>query len=84
MAHRVWSVPDAKARLSEVLRHARVGEPQVIGTQDPCVVLSMARFVDLERKAGQVHLGRWLVKHAPKVDFEAPERKTGDRNPFAK
>jgi hypothetical protein len=36
-----------------------------------------------ERKAGRVHLGRWLVKHAPKVEFEAPERKAGDRNPFS-
>jgi len=83
MAHHVWSVSDAKARLSEILRRARVGEPQVIGTQDSCVVLSMTAFADLERKAGRVHLGRWLVKHTPKVEFEAPERKVGDRNPFA-
>jgi prevent-host-death family protein len=82
MPHRVWSVPDAKTRLSEILRRARVGEPQIIGTQDPCVVLSMSAFADLERKAGQVHLGRWLVEHAPKVEFEAPEREARDRNPF--
>ena len=42
----------------------------------------MGAFADLERKAGQVHLGRWLVEHAPKVEFEAPQRKAGDRNPF--
>ena len=82
MAHRVWSVSDAKTKLSEILRRARVGEAQVIGTQDPCVVLSMADFADLERKAGQVHLGRWLVEHTPKVEFEAPERKARDRNLF--
>ncbi|HTT84102.1 MAG TPA: type II toxin-antitoxin system prevent-host-death family antitoxin [Rhizomicrobium sp.] len=82
MAHRVWSVSDAKTKLSEILRRARVGEAQVIGTQDPCVVLSMTDFADLERKAGQVHLGRWLVEHTPKVEFEAPERKARDRNLF--
>lgn len=80
MAHRIWSVRDAKTRLSEILRRARDGEPQVIGTQDPCVVLSMAAFVDLERKASWVHLGRWLVEHTPKVEFEAPQRKAGLRH----
>jgi prevent-host-death family protein len=82
MAHPVWSIPDAKTRLSEILRRARTGEPQVIGTQDPCVVLSMAAFADLERKAGRVHLGRWLVRHSPKVEFEAPERTKSQRNLF--
>jgi hypothetical protein len=82
MTHRVWSVADAKSRLSEILWRARGGEAQIIGTQDPCVVLSMGAFADLERKAGQVHLGRWLVEHAPKVEFEAPERKADDRNLF--
>jgi hypothetical protein len=42
----------------------------------------MGAFTDLERKAGQVHLGRWLVEHTPKVEFEAPARKVRDRNPF--
>jgi prevent-host-death family protein len=82
MASPVWSVPDAKTKLSEILRRARFGEPQVIGTQDPCVVLSMAAFADLERKAGQVHLGRWLLEHTPKVEFEPPKRTAGNRNPF--
>jgi antitoxin (DNA-binding transcriptional repressor) of toxin-antitoxin stability system len=82
MAHPVWSIPDAKTRLSEILRRARTGEPQVIGAQDPCVVLSMAAFTDLERKAGRVHLGRWLVKNTPKVEFEPPERTKSHRNPF--
>lgn len=82
MSNPVWSVPDAKTKLSEILRRARVGEPQVIGKDDPCVVLSMAEFNDLQRKAGEVHLGRWLIEHAPKVDFVAPERTGGRANPF--
>ncbi|OYX00519.1 type II toxin-antitoxin system prevent-host-death family antitoxin [Bosea sp. (in: a-proteobacteria)] len=79
----IWSVPDAKAKLSELLRRARKGESQVIGTQDPCVVLSMAEFNELQRKAGEVHLGRWLVENTPRgLDFEVPERSSGRRNLF--
>ena len=39
-----WSVADAKAKLSEILRLARAGEPQTIGTEDACVVVSAAYF----------------------------------------
>lgn len=83
MPNTVWSVPDAKTKLSEILRRARVGEPQVIGTQDPCVVLSMSDFTELQRKAGRVHLGQWLIDHTPKVELEAPPRTAGRPDPFA-
>jgi transposase-like protein len=45
---------DAKARLSEVLRLAREGKPQVIGTQEPCVVISLKEY---QRTKPQEHLG---------------------------
>jgi len=82
MSNAVWSIAEAKAKLSEILRRARVGEPQVIGAQDPCVVLSMTAFADLQRKAEKTHLGRWLLDNTPKVDFEAPERSAPRANPF--
>lgn len=69
-----WSVADAKARLSEVLRLARAGEPQVIGTQDPCVVVSMAEY---ERTQPRKHFGRALLAigaRVGEVEFEAPPR----------
>lgn len=79
----IWSVPDAKSKLSELLRRARKGENQIIGTQEPCVVLSMAEFNELQRKAGDVHLGRWLVENTPRgLEFEVPERSSGRRNSF--
>lgn len=79
-----WSIPDAKARLSELLRRARCGERQIIGTQDPCIVLSMDDFKALQAKAGEVHPGRWLVENAPRdAELELPSR-SGDRpDPFA-
>lgn len=69
-----WSVTDAKARLSEVLRLAREGKPQVIGTQEPCVVLSMEEY---ERMKPKEHLGRALLALGARiggVEFKTPER----------
>jgi prevent-host-death family protein len=79
-----WSVPDAKARLSELLRRARAGERQIIGSQNPCVVLSLDDFKDLQTKAGEAHAGRWLLRNAPRDAEFAPPARSGDRaDPFA-
>ncbi|MGL4960024.1 MAG: type II toxin-antitoxin system prevent-host-death family antitoxin [Inquilinus sp.] len=70
----MWTVEDAKVHLSEILRRARAGEPQVIGTQEPCVVISAEAFAALTRPDDQ-HLGRWLVEHAPSgIEIELPPR----------
>ncbi|MGD9659614.1 MAG: type II toxin-antitoxin system prevent-host-death family antitoxin [Methylocystis sp.] len=69
-----WSVADAKARLSEVLRLARAGKPQVIGAQNPCVVISMEEY---ERTRSKEHLGHALLAIGERVggvEFEAPQR----------
>jgi len=39
-----WTVADAKAKLSEILRLARAGQPQTIGSEEPCVVVSAGQF----------------------------------------
>ena len=77
----IWTVPEAKARLSEILRLAREGAPQTIGANEPCVVLSAAMFDELRSKR---RLGRFLLATAPRgAEIEAPPR-SGDRgDPFA-
>ncbi len=84
MNHRKpWTVQAAKAKLSEVLRRARAGEPQVIGTSDPCVVVSAAGW----RRASQSSdgFGRWLVRSAPRGAALDLPRRGGTRrgDPFA-
>ncbi|MGF6233394.1 hypothetical protein QFZ27_007349 [Inquilinus ginsengisoli] len=70
----MWTVEDAKVHLSEILRRARAGEPQVIGTTDPCIVISAQAFEALTRPDDQ-HLGRWLIQHAPSgTKIELPPR----------
>ena len=71
--HRVWSVQEAKAKLSEVLRRAREEGPQVIGTANPCVVVPAA--VWRENISGRKPLGQWLVENTPRGDpLTLPER----------
>jgi prevent-host-death family protein len=77
----MWSVQEAKSRLSEIMRLARDGEPQVIGSRDPCVVVSAKQF-DAARP--RKHLGRWLVESAPRgTPIELPPRGPDRGDPFA-
>ena len=73
-AAQTWTVQEAKARLSELLRRARAGTPQRIGAaNDPCVLVSEAEWQAARRP--RLHLGRWLVKHAPRgTALELPSR----------
>jgi prevent-host-death family protein len=70
----MWSVAEAKAQLSEILRQARTGTPQFIGAQDPCVVISLATYET--KVAEHSHDGLWLLQHASKVatDIILPDR----------
>jgi hypothetical protein len=78
MAQR-WSVQNAKAKLSEVLARARAGEPQRIGLEDSCVVVSEAAWA-----ARGTSLGAWLVDSAPKgAPLATPSRASKRGNPFA-
>lgn len=78
-ASKVWSVVDAKAKLSEILRLAREGRPQAIGAEDPCMVVSAAEF---ERYWRPDHLGKFLIESAPRgIELELPSRsddRSGD------
>lgn len=74
-----WSVADAKARLSEVLRLAREGRPQVIGAQNPCVVIALEEY---QRIKAQAHPGLALVALGARlggVEFELPARERARR-----
>jgi hypothetical protein len=80
----MWTVQEAKAKLSEVLKRAKAGEPQVIGAQDPCIVISMAEYKRLSARYEEPHLGRWLVENAPRIgDIELPPRTQNQSDPFA-
>jgi prevent-host-death family protein len=80
----MWTVQEAKAKLSNVLQRARAGEPQIIGAQNPCVVISMAEYKKLTERREEPHAGRWLVENLAGLgEIELPSREEDRPSPFA-
>ena len=79
---RIWTVAEAKARLSEVLRLAESEGPQHIGTRKTFVVVPAESWY--RSQAAPVHLGRWLVNNVPRgLDWDIPRDRQSDRRiPF--
>lgn len=76
-----WPVQAAKAQISELMRRARAGEPQRIGTSEPCILVSEAQWLAC---ANQESIGAWLVASAPSgPDLELPSRASQRADPFA-
>ena len=78
---RVWTVAEAKAKLSEVLRLAETEGPQRIGARKHFVVVpeSVWRALSPERKP----LGRWLIENMPRgTNLEIPDRGSTRKVPF--
>lgn len=70
---RVWTVAEAKARLSEVLRLAEEEGPQRIGTRKSFVVLPERAWQSYV--APPRSLGLWLVENIPRgVELMIPDR----------
>ncbi len=80
--HRVWTVADAKARLSEILRLAESEGPQRIGARRSFVVVPAAVWEDAN-KLPKKPFGQWLIENVPHgVNLEAPERRSDRAIPF--
>ena len=79
---RVWTVAEAKARLSEVLRLAEEEGPQRIGVRKSFIVVTekLWQAQVLDRKP----LGRWLVENMPRgIELELPDCNDAEREiPF--
>jgi len=79
--NRIWTVAEAKAKLSEILRLAETVGPQRIGRRRPFVVVPAAEWESkvIPRKP----LGQWLVENMPRgTNLEVPDRKSNRPIPF--
>ena len=79
---RVWTVAEAKARLSEILRLAEEEGPQRIGARRSFVVVPERVWQD--RTPPGRPLGQWLIENTPRgTDLEIPSRREDGREiPF--
>jgi len=64
-----WTVSQAKTHLSTILRKAKAGKPQIIGTREQYVVVPLDEF----NKQQQRPIGTWLVQEGPKVGLKDNE-----------
>ena len=69
-----WTIAEAKARLSEILRLAEEEGPQQIGKRNTFVVVPKREWE--RRSTPQKPLGQWLVENMPRgIELELPDRK---------
>ena len=79
--HRVWTVAEAKARLSEILRLAEEEGPQRIGRRRPFIVVP--ERVWQAKSSPRKPLGQWLVENTPRgTNLEVPDRSSNRPIPF--
>ena len=80
---RTWTVAEAKARLSEILRLAEEEGPQRIGTRRSFVVVPAAVWD--AKTPPRKPLGQWLVENMPRgIELEVPSRREPEREiPFS-
>ena len=65
-----WPVAEAKAKLSEILRMVRAGAPQIVGTEDPCVIVSVEQF---EQNLARITSAAFLSKaHRVAMNLTSP------------
>ena len=75
---RAWTVAEAKARLSEILRLAEEEGPQRIGTRKPFVVMTEKLWQDQTKPPRP--LGQWLVENVPRgTELEIPQDRRSAR-----
>lgn len=80
-SERIWTVAEAKARLSHILRCAESDGPQRIGTRRTFVVVP--EHVWEQHTESDVRLGRWLIENMPRgYELEPPERRSDRPIPF--
>lgn len=80
---RTWTVAEAEARLSAMLRRAEEEGPQRIDAGRPFIVVPERPWHE-RPTPGQKPLGQWLVENMPRgADLEIPGRRESRREiPF--
>ena len=75
-----WTVAEAKARLSEILRLAEEEGPQRIGVRNSFVLVPERVWRERDAPEPELSLGQWLVRNMPRgTNLEIPHERQSDR-----
>lgn len=82
-AERIWTVAEAKGRLSEILRLAETEGPQRIGVRRSFVVVPATTW--REKAPPRQPLGKWLIENIPRgLDLDTlSDRRSARETPFS-
>ncbi len=76
-----WTVADAKAQLSHILRCADAEGPQRIGRHRTYVLVPERLWES--RSSLETPMGRWLIENMPRgYELELPDRHSSRDTPF--
>ena len=78
----VWTIAEAKAKLSEILRLAETEGPQRIGVRKSFILVPEKLWET--REPPKKHMGKWLIENMPRgIELEIPDRRESERKiPF--
>ncbi len=79
---RVWTVAEAKAKLSEIMRLAETEGPQRIGVRKSFILVPAELWE--AKKSPRKPMGQWLIENMPRgTELEIPDRhEPGREIPF--
>lgn len=75
-----WSISDAKAKLSEILRLSEEQGPQRIGTRKRYIIVPEEQWEKCRQQP--LPMGQWLVENMPKFGELALPPRADRANPF--
>lgn len=79
---KAWTIAEAKARLSEILRLAESEGPQRIGMRRSFVIVPEEDWLEREPEP-PIPMGRWLVENLRGLGpLEIPDRKDDPERPI--
>ena len=79
---KVWTVAEAKARLSEILRLAESEGPQRIGVRKSFVIISERDLDQRLAEKERMPLGRYLLQEMPRGTYDHIPRERDSNRPI--
>lgn len=82
---KVWTIAEAKAKLSEILRLAESEGPQRIGARKGLVVVPEDVWLnrdESEREENQIPMGQWLLERMPRGMYSDIPRDEDPEKPL--
>ncbi|MDE2892321.1 MAG: hypothetical protein OXN86_07475 [Chloroflexota bacterium] len=80
--HKVWTIAEAKARLSEILRLAESEGPQRIGVRKSFVIISERDLNERQAQQERMPLGRYLLEEMPRGAYDHIPRERDSNRPI--